>query len=214
MHKKLLAIGKLCLCASMITGSAASATRIQAAEQETGTWTLHGASLVNTDENAVYVSFASGQKARISFLSDDIFRIDVEEADAEFSEYPKHMASTHTTKMTVKTEEDFKNEKLIEASASEADGVITIAGGNVIITINKETACMSASRADGTLLWKEAAPLSYDGTQTIQSLETGEDEYFYGGGQQNGYFSHKNRKILIENKSTWVSGGVSSPNPF
>lgn len=73
---------------------------------------------------------------------------------------------------------------------------------------------MSASRADGTLLWKEAAPRSFDGTQTIQSLETGEDEYFYSGGQQNGYFSHKNRKILIENKSTWVSGGVSSPNPF
>lgn len=98
----------------MITGSAASATMIQAAEQETGTWTLHGAGLVNTDENAVYVSFASGQKARISFLSDDIFRIDVEEADAEFSEYPKPMASTHTTKMTVKTEEDLKTKSSLK----------------------------------------------------------------------------------------------------
>ena len=123
------------------------------------------------------------------------------------------MASTHTTKMTVKSEDDFKKEKLVEASASAADGVITIKGGNVVITIDEETACMSASKADGTLLWKEAAPLSFDGTQTVQSLETGENEYFYGGGQQNGYFSHKNRKILIENKSTWVSGGVSSPTP-
>ena len=126
MHKKFNVIGKLCLCASLITSSAASTLMIQAAEQETGTWTLHGASLLNTSENAAYVNFASGQKARISFLSDDIFRIDVEEADAEFSEYPKPMASTHTTKMTVKSEDDFKKEKLVEASASAADGVITI----------------------------------------------------------------------------------------
>lgn len=185
-----------------------------AAEQETGTWTLHGASLLKIEDNAVYVSFASGQKARIAFLSDFIFRIDVEEANSDFAEYPKAMSSTHTTKMTVKSEEDFKTEKLVSTSASTADDVITIFGGNVVITIDQETAMMAAYKKDGTLLWKEAAPLTFDGIQTVQSLETGEDEYFYGGGQQNGFFSHKNRKILIENKSTWVSGGVSSPQPL
>lgn len=214
MRKNLHLIGKLCLCASMITSSAAAATPIMAAELETGTWSLHGASLLKTEDNAAYVSFASGQKARIAFLSDTIFRIDVEEADAEFAEYPKAMSSTHTTKMTAKSEDEFKAEKLVKAEASTADGVITISGGEAVITIDQETSIMAAHKKDGTLLWKEAAPLSFDGTQTVQSLETGEDEYFYGGGQQNGFFSHKNRKILIENKSTWVSGGVSSPNPF
>ncbi len=40
------------------------------------------------------------------------------------------------------------------------------------------------------------------------------DEYFYGGGVQNGRFSHKGKKIAIENTNNWVDGGVASPTPF
>ncbi len=39
-------------------------------------------------------------------------------------------------------------------------------------------------------------------------------EYFYGGGCQNGRFSHKGQEIAIENTNNWVDGGVSSPVPF
>lgn len=67
MHKKFNVIGKLCLCASLITSSVASTLMIQAAEQETGTWTLHGASLLNTSENAAYVNFASDRKPVFHF---------------------------------------------------------------------------------------------------------------------------------------------------
>ena len=45
-------------------------------------------------------------------------------------------------------------------------------------------------------------------------MKSDASEYYFGGGQQNGYFSHKGRKVAVENKSTWVDGGVSSPNPF
>lgn len=39
-------------------------------------------------------------------------------------------------------------------------------------------------------------------------------EYFYGGGVQNGRFSHKGKIIAIENQNSWTDGGVASPAPF
>ena len=39
-------------------------------------------------------------------------------------------------------------------------------------------------------------------------------EYFYGGGVQNGRFSHKGKAIAIENQNSWTDGGVASPAPY
>ena len=39
-------------------------------------------------------------------------------------------------------------------------------------------------------------------------------DYFYGGGCQNGRFSHKDQVIKIVNDNNWTDGGVASPNPF
>ena len=39
-------------------------------------------------------------------------------------------------------------------------------------------------------------------------------EYFFGGGVQNGRFSHKGKAIAIENQNSWTDGGVASPTPF
>ena len=40
------------------------------------------------------------------------------------------------------------------------------------------------------------------------------DEYFFGGGVQNGRFSHRGQKIDIVNTNSWTDGGVCSPAPF
>src|SRR5699024_738054 len=37
---------------------------------------------------------------------------------------------------------------------------------------------------------------------------------FYGGGQQNGYYAHKNNKINISVGGGWDAGAASSPVPF
>lgn len=41
-----------------------------------------------------------------------------------------------------------------------------------------------------------------------------ENEYFYGGGVQNGRFSHRGQIIDIVNTNNWTDGGVASPTPF
>jgi alpha-glucosidase (family GH31 glycosyl hydrolase) len=66
-----------------------------------------------------------------------------------------------------------------------------------------------------TLVWEEEAALSYNTTSVTQKLVRGEDEYFYGGGMQNGYFNHRDRKISIAaNYGDWGDGTVSNPAPF
>ncbi len=40
------------------------------------------------------------------------------------------------------------------------------------------------------------------------------EEYFFGGGTQNGIVNLKGRKIEIENQNMWTEGGVASPVPF
>jgi len=63
-------------------------------------------------------------------------------------------------------------------------------------------------------IWEERVPLDY-GTRTIQSLESAGNEYFYGCGMQNGYFSHRGKKVTIGLKITnWDDGAVPNPAPF
>lgn len=59
---------------------------------------------------------------------------------------------------------------------------------------------MSAKRTDGTIVFKESKPLSIGSGSTTQTLATSDDEYFYGGGTQNGRFSHKGKSINIKMK--------------
>lgn len=56
-------------------------------------------------------------------------------------------------------------------------------------------------------------PIFSDGTTTV-TLASSPDEYFYGGGVQNGRFSHRGKIIAIENQNSWTDGGVASPTPF
>jgi alpha-glucosidase len=65
-----------------------------------------------------------------------------------------------------------------------------------------------------TLIWKEYQGLDW-GTRTFQYLEPLADEYFYGGGMQNGYFSHKGNRIKISKEiENWDDGAVPNPVPF
>ena len=67
--------------------------------------------------------------------------------------------------------------------------------------------------SDTKMIWEEARPLSY-GDKTVQTLRRQRNEYFYGGGMQNGYFSHRGTTLLIEKGGGWDNGGRPNPAPF
>ena len=75
-----------------------------------------------------------------------------------------------------------------EASLNDENGFIQLSAGNTIIEFDKTTGMMSAKRTDGTIVFKESKPLSIGSGSTTQTLATSDDEYFYGGGTQNGRF--------------------------
>lgn len=65
----------------------------------------------------------------------------------------------------------------------------------------------------GTVV-REMRPAAFTNSKTTLFLQLNKDEYPYGGGVQNGRFSHRGKSIAIENTNNWVDGGVASPTPF
>ena len=66
---------------------------------------------------------------------------------------------------------------------------------------------------DSKQIWQESSPLLF-GATTSQAMMRKEDEWFYGCGMQNGYFSHRDKEILIEKGGGWDDGGRANPAPF
>ena len=66
----------------------------------------------------------------------------------------------------------------------------------------------------GKCVIEEVAPVVFGPKEVTVTLKENPEEYFYGGGVQNGRFSHKGKVIAIENQNSWTDGGVASPAPF
>lgn len=81
------------------------------------------------------------------------------------------------------------------------------------LQVKKSPILFSLFDKKGKSLWAEKSPLTF-GAKTIQKLEYRNDEYFYGGGMQNGFFCHKDSMILIEKGGGWDNGGRPNPAPF
>ena len=84
----------------------------------------------------------------------------------------------------------------------------------LILKVDKKSCRFELDDAGGKLIWKEVKPLDFGKNKTVQTLSSHVDEYYYGGGQQNGYFSQKGRKIEIRADGNWGDGGHPNPAPF
>lgn len=101
-------------------------------------------------------------------------------------------------------------------SAADSAGFISVGTRDVSVRFSKQDGLFSVvdlSRGGVTVLSQEA-PLSFGRDGAVLVLSQSPDEYYYGGGVQNGRFSHKGRRINIVNENSWTDGGVSSPAPF
>ena len=96
----------------------------------------------------------------------------------------------------------------------ESDKDIRFTTDAVVLRVRKADCTFELSDANGRVLWRETKPIAFDGKGTVQTLATSTNEYFFGGGQQNGYFTHKGRKIDIRADGNWGEGGHPNPAPF
>ena len=81
------------------------------------------------------------------------------------------------------------------------------------IAVSVENGCIKVTGDGRTLLWQES-PVDYLDGKTIFRFKDGGGWNYYGGGVQNGRFSHAGKDIAIENQNSWTDGGVSSPAPW
>lgn len=162
--------------------------------------------------NIVDISFNRGSvKGRITFLENGIFRYNVDPT-GEFEQYAKPNSSSHVARIQQQPD-DSEGYTKPEAEVNDKGDTIEITNGTVTIVFDKDTALMSVKNGENVVL-EETSALEIGDGSTVQTLAAADNEYFYGGGTQNGRFSHKGDTIRIANTNSWVDGGVSSPNPF
>lgn len=169
---------------------------------------------VDTVKNKVTFNISTGEKLRFTFLENNVFRMYMAPVGEDFKEYPTPNSSAHTATITNKSDSSYESEYNVNVAVSEDDEKYYIKTSNVTIEVAKEVTLITAKKDNGEVVFKETAPLKYKEGSTIQTLSTDKDEYFYGGGTQNGRFSHKGEIIDIVNTNNWVDKGVASPNPF
>ncbi|MGL5378454.1 TIM-barrel domain-containing protein, partial [Clostridium sp.] len=186
------------------------ANDVQVVEENDGYNYIGAVESFDQSGNKVTIKMTTGEYVRLSFLNDKVFRLYMDPT-GEFQEDPTPNKENEITKIIAKTEAEYEN-----VAPSVVDGeFLEISTDSVLLKMEKATGKMELiNKLTNKTIWKEAEALKYKYNSTVQTLETNEDEFFFGGGMQNGRFSHKNKTIQIKNTNNWVDGGVASPTPF
>lgn len=154
-----------------------------------------------TGNNNEYHIACNSEQFNIQILRNDIFRIWMA-YDGEFKNPAGNDLIINTpSETTTSTESDQGTYYLIQTP-------------EMSIRAYKNPLRFALYRADNaTLIWEEARGLTY-GKETVQYLKRGKDEQFFGGGMQNGRFSHRNKTIKMTIDYNWEDGGNPNPATF
>ena len=99
----------------------------------------------------------------------------------------------------------------LQLQTTDADFIV--ATPRLTVSIDRRTGLLRVKDGEREVL-QQTGNFQLEENKTSFTLACHEQEYFYGGGVQNGRFSHRGESIAIENTNNWVDGGVASPTPF
>jgi alpha-glucosidase (family GH31 glycosyl hydrolase) len=167
--------------------------------------TIIGAHQINS--STVEIEYSNGQRANIDFYRSNIFRL-FQDPNGGIIRDPK---ADPPAKILV--DEPRNDNFTIKLTDDNTD--IKISTSDISISINKQQPLFSVTDLHtGNVVAKQTKPIDFKRSRFTLNLSEGQDEYFYGGGVQNGRFSHRGKKIEIVNTNSWTDGGVASPTPF
>ena len=166
--------------------------------------TLGDVTAFETKDNVTTVS-AGPDQIRIIFYRDDLFRLWLG-PDGQFTEAQPNAADAQ---MVV-----WKGAP-IAVTSRDAGDYYRVESAAVVLRVYKRPLRFAMfDKANTTVIWQETKPLTY-GPSTIQTLKRGDNENFYGGGMQNGYFSHRDTSLNVRlNTRGWNDGATPNPAPF
>ena len=164
-------------------------------------------SVKKVNPTTVDVLFSNNQRRTIDFYGENIFRV--------FQDNSGGIIRDPEAKPEAQILVDQPRRQVSNLAIDEKDGIITLATGKVRVELNKQTGLMKViNLGTNACVIDETAPVVFEPKEVTVTLKENPEEYFYGGGVQNGRFSHKGKVIAIENQNSWTDGGVASPTPF
>ena len=153
------------------------------------------------------IVFSDGQRMTFDFYGENIFRI--------FQDNSGGIIRDPEAKPEAKILVDTPRKLLSTLQLKDNGNSIDITTGKINIQLNKATTLLKViNTGTNKTVIEEIEPILFEKNKVTITLKENQDEYFYGGGVQNGRFSHKGRAIAIENQNSWTDGGVASPTPF
>lgn len=167
--------------------------------------TICSASVLNP--TAVEVVFSNQQRMTLDFYGENIFRM--------FQDNKGGIVRNPEANPEAQILVNNPRQEVGKLSLTDKDGVITVATDRIEVEMDKRTMLFKITdKARQKVVAEAVRPVDFAEKQVSLFLKAQEGEYFYGGGVQNGRFSHKGKKINILNTNQWTDGGVASPTPF
>ena len=163
--------------------------------------------VVKINPTTVEVVLSNHQRITLDFYGDNIFRM--------FRDNTGGILRDPEAKPEAKILVSQPRKELSQLEIKEEDNELTLSTGKIKVAFDKNTALMKViNLKTGVTVLEEVAPALFEKERVTLKLKENPQEYFYGGGVQNGRFSHKGKAISIENQNSWTDGGVASPNPY
>lgn len=155
----------------------------------------------------VELRLENGHRMTIDFYGDNIFRL--------FQDNSGGILRDPAAKPEAKILVSNPRKEVSSIEINESDKSYTVVTPAIEISVCKKSGIMKVTDlSTGKVAFEETAPVLFKHAKTTITLKGYEGEFFYGGGVQNGRFSHAGKKIDIENQNSWTDGGVASPAPF
>ena len=209
MRKKYLSAFMICalIAASSTTASATAFTATDAtdAASVTATATAKPVRISKCNNFAVEVYFDNGTMYTLDFYGKNIFRLFQDNSGGIVRPPKAEPEADILVKNPRRT--DFR------LQIQTTDTAYIVGTPAMDVHINRATGLLSITQ-NGREVLRQTAPIAIDDSKSSITLACHDGEYFYGGGVQNGRFSHRGQSIAIENTNNWVDGGVASPTPF
>jgi len=159
------------------------------------------------DDTTIELKLSDQHKMLVDFYGNNIFRLFQDNSGKGM----RDPFSNPHAEILVKN----PKREVSKLTVNDTGSKIVINTKNIELTFDKnKTTFELKNTLTNKVVVKSISPIVFNRNNVKIVLNENKDEYFYGGGVQNGRFSHKGKKIAIENQNSWTDGGVASPTPY
>ncbi|MDP4983420.1 NPCBM/NEW2 domain-containing protein [Pseudoalteromonas tunicata] len=143
------------------------------------------------------------ERVQIDFLRDDIVRIWAGQ---------EKLLPVNNKAASIVVQSDFGQ---VAVKQSDFSDYTLLSTSKMALRVYHQPLRFELYRPDNkTAIWQEVKPIELTEKSSYQTLTTHKDEYFMGGGQQNGSIQFKGDILDISYSGGWEEGDRPSPAPF